>query len=38
MTIRWRKEAKTNIDKLIVEWNDLYYGKKMGNENPKNLK
>jgi len=28
------KETKTIIDKLIVEWNDLYYGKKMGNENP----
>ena len=28
------KEAKTTIDKLIVEWNDLYYGKKSGNENP----
>jgi hypothetical protein len=28
------KEAKTIIDNLIVEWSDLYDGKKLGNENP----
>ena len=28
------KDSKSTIDKLIIEWNDLYYGKKMGNENP----
>lgn len=27
------KEAKTIIDKQIQEWNDMYYGKKFGNEN-----
>jgi len=27
------KEAKTIIDNLIVEWNDIYYGEKFGGEN-----
>ena len=26
------KDAKTEIDKLISTWNDLYYGYKLGNE------
>ena len=27
------KDSKSTIDKLIIEWNDLYYGKALGNEN-----
>ena len=29
---KYAKRAKTEIDKLITEWNDLYYAKKLGNE------
>lgn len=29
---KWAKQAKTEIDKSMVKWNDLYYAKKLGNE------